>query len=484
MIWSEEVEKLSENMPCGELLRQMFDNFPIGVTVMNLKTEIVYYNQAQAAIDEISEDLVIGKTLLELYRVNDNTNYPTLQCLFSRKPLINFPCFYYTHYGKLINSLHNVYPLFNNGQLAGSICFISEFGNISKQFQMTESAESATEPKPSASLRHTFEQIKTSDDGMRRSLGVAMKTSESMSPIMLFGETGSGKEMFAQAIHEHSSRRDKPFVAVNCASIPESLLEGILFGTVKGAFTGAQDKPGLLELADGGTIFLDEINSMPLGLQSKMLRAIQERTIRRVGDSKEKTISIKIISASNKHPNQAVAEGQLRSDFFYRLGVVIVSIPPLRERDGDIRLLADHFVKKLNKRLKTNIKSISPEVEQAFLNYDWPGNVRELEHAIESAMNLAADNDITLEPNHFASSLFADILKESPPPPTETVSPPSRKISGSKKDEEIKTIMDALEKADGVSSKAARLLNISPQLFNYRMKKLGLKRKHILVSSV
>ncbi|MDR2461531.1 MAG: sigma 54-interacting transcriptional regulator [Deltaproteobacteria bacterium] len=483
MIWNEEVEKISENMSSSELLPQMFDNFPIGVTVMNLKTEIVYYNEAQATIDEISQDQVIGKTLLELYRVNDNTNYPTLQCLFSRKPLINFPCFYYTHYGKLINSLHNVYPLFNNGKLIGSICFISEFGKITKQFHMTEGAESALEQMgPNRSSRYTFDQIKTNDEGMRRSLAVAMKTANSLSPIMLYGETGSGKEMFAQAIHEYSERREKPFVAVNCASIPESLLEGILFGTVKGAFTGAQNKAGLLELADGGTIFLDEVNSMPFGLQSKMLRAIQERAIRRVGDSKEKAITLKIISATNSHPNKAVAIGELRADFFYRLGVVIVSIPPLRERDGDIQLLSGHFVKKLNKRLKTNIKSIHPEVEKAFLNYSWPGNVRELEHAIESAMNLAADNDITLEPGHFASSLFADILAN-PGPTMVLTNKPILSAPNSKKEEEIKMLTDALEMADGVSAKAAKILNISPQLFNYRMKKFGLKRKHIIVSS-
>lgn len=472
------LEALTADINSTELFAQMFDDFPSGVMVLNMDTVLVYYNRFQGQIDDLDPSQAIGKTILELYRVNDNTNYPTLRCLFTRKPLINHTCYYLTHLGKLINSIHNAFPLFSGDRLMGCICFVREYGEIVGQYNKAANNIKTAEIAPNKKNRPSFAEIITQDQAMRQSLDIISQAANSPSPIMLYGETGCGKEMFAQAIHDISRRRDKSFLAINCAAIPESLLEGILFGTVKGAFTGSLDKPGIMEMADGGTIFLDEINSMPLGLQSKMLRAIQEQKIRRVGSSREKPVSLKIISASNAHPQKAVAKGDLRADLLFRLGVVMVEIPPLRERRGDIPVLVKHFIKKLNVRLNKKIETVSPALEEAFEHYHWPGNVRELEHAIEGAMNIAGDNEVILEPCHFRSSLFWGIL--SGLNPKELFSEAAASVSKNAEDE-INRLVKALEETGGNAAKAARSLSISPQLMNYKIKKYGLRKK-VLVS--
>ncbi len=476
------LEEMTRDISETELFAQLFDDFPEGVMVLNVHTVLVYYNKAQGLIDDLEPEQALGRTILDLYRVGDNTSFPTLRCLFSRKPLVNYPCYYFTHRGKLINSIHNVFPLLNQDKLVGCICFIHEYGEIAGQYSLALSAapdERSDAVKPAKATKHTFNQIVTQDPLMRRSLEIASQAARTPSPIMLYGETGCGKEMFARAIHDTGDRRQKPFLALNCAAIPESLLEGLLFGTVKGAFTGAEDKPGILEMADGGTIFLDEINSMPMGLQSKMLRAIQEQRIRRVGGAREKEISLKIISACNVHPQKAVTDGHLRPDLFFRLGVVLIGIPPLRERRGDIPILVEYFIGKLNQRLCKKVKTISPALVEAFGQYYWPGNVRELEYALEGAMNLVREEDI-LEPAHFATSLIGGMLNG---PGSASLSS-AVFTSGSadpaatgRDPEEVGRLLAALEAAGGKAADAARSLGISPQLMNYKMKKYGLKKR-------
>ncbi len=473
------LEDLTRDIGKTELFAQMFDDFPSGVMVLNVHTALVYYNRAQGLLDDLEPEQALGKAILELYRVGDNTSYPTLMCLFSRKPLINYPCYYYTPRGKLINSIHNVFPLINDGKLAGCICFIREYGELAGQYTLAINQDRRPDFSLIRKPKPTFDQIITQDQAMRQSLEIVSRSANSPSPVMLYGETGTGKEMFAQAIHDISRRRQNSFLTLNCAAIPESLLEGILFGTVKGAFTGSLDKPGIMELADGGTIFLDEINSMPLGLQSKMLRAIQEQKIRRVGASKEKSVSLKIISASNVHPPKAVTDGHLRADLLFRLGVVMVHIPPLRERRGDIPILVRHFIKKLNLRLNKKVAALSPALEEAFERYQWPGNVRELEHAIEGAMNIIHEEETVLEPAHFGASLFGEVLNSfvGQSPGGGGSGPAAAPASADLLDDEGERVAQALEASGGNAAKAARSLNISPQLMNYKMKKYGLKKQ-------
>ncbi|GAB6183030.1 sigma-54-dependent transcriptional regulator [Thermodesulfovibrio hydrogeniphilus] len=217
--------------------------------------------------------------------------------------------------------------------------------------------------------------------------------------VLLLGETGTGKELFARAIHEASYRRKKSFVAINCANLPENLLESELFGYQKGAFTGAvSDKKGLIEIADGGTVFLDEIGDMPLSLQAKLLRVLEDKEVRPLGSTISKKIDVRIISATNKDLLDEVKKGKFREDLFFRLNVVTFKIPPLRERGKDIELLAYHFMRKIALRMGKNLKKIHPEALKRFYNYPWPGNIRELQNVIEQAVIFAEED--TIMPEH------------------------------------------------------------------------------------
>ncbi|WP_353683725.1 sigma-54 dependent transcriptional regulator [Thermodesulfovibrio sp. 3907-1M] len=217
--------------------------------------------------------------------------------------------------------------------------------------------------------------------------------------VLLLGETGTGKELFARAIHEASYRKKKPFVAINCASLPENLLESELFGFIKGAFTGAtSDKKGLLEIADGGTVFLDEIGDMPVGLQAKLLRVIEDKEIRPLGSVTTKKIDLRFISATNKDLLEEVREGKFREDLFFRLNVITLHIPPLRERGKDIEILAYHFMRKFAIKMGKDIKKFEPQTIQILLKYPWPGNIRELQNVIEQAV-VFAESD-TIKPEH------------------------------------------------------------------------------------
>lgn len=483
------------------LFAQLFDHLPLGVSVHDVNNTIVYYNRALSLIDDLDPAEVIGRPINEVFRPFDSKGLLSQRCLDTHRPFVNQPLFYYTRLGKLVNSIHQVFPLVLENRLLGCICFVggySDFGLAPNPAPERKSAPAEENPA-GKSGHYTFERILTQNSDMKRAIEVTARSADSDSAIMIYGETGSGKEMFAQSAHHFSRRAKKPFMAVSCAAIPENLLEGLLFGTVKGAFTGAQDRPGLMEMADGGTLFLDEINSMPLGLQSKMLRAIQEQTVKRIGGTRERSVSLKIISATNNHPQRAVTEGQLRPDLLYRLGVVIVEIPPLRDRKDDLNLLASHFIEKFNRRLGKNVSGLSPDIERAFEKHYWPGNVRELEHVIESAMNLISVSETTLEAAHFSSSLFrGDMMgglspaapgigygrrRTSAPEPGaasgKTASEPRPTAPGPDPDEKAR-IIEALEVSGGNVARAARALNISPQLMHHRIKKHGLKKQIVV----
>jgi len=315
--------------------------------------------------------------------------------------------------------------------------------------------------------RINFESIVGQNKKFLETIAMAQRAAFTLSPVLIYGETGTGKELFAQSIHYASERADKPFIAVNCAAIPETLLEGILFGTVQGAFTEAINRPGLFEQACKGTIFLDEINSMPLPLQAKLLRVIQEKTLRRVGGVKDISVNPKIISSLNVEPFEAVAQGMIRSDLFYRLGVVCLEIPPLRERKDDLPVLTNFFVKKICLKLNKSLKSVSPEVLEIFKQNDWPGNIRQLEHAIECAVNYA-DDDPQISLAHFPHYLrFVSIDIQEPVSLDNSDLPLKTEMEHTERDK----IITVLEEASGSISEAARRLGMSRQSLYYRLKK-------------
>jgi len=290
--------------------------------------------------------------------------------------------------------------------------------------------------------------------------------------ILITGESGTGKELVAKAIHYNSSRKDKPFVTLNCGAIPESLIESELFGHVKGAFTDAiATKKGLFEVADEGTIFLDEISELPLLMQVKLLRVLQDREFKRVGGTEDIKVDVRIISATNKDLEEAVREKRFREDLFYRLNVIQIKLPPLRERREDIPLLSNHFLKKYSEELNKNISAISPDALRILLNYEYPGNVRELQNIVERAVALETSQELSAE--NLSSYLDEQLPSKKKYSDLEI---PNEGIDLERMVEELERalILKALDKSKGIKKKAAELLHINFRSMRYRLEKYGL----------
>ncbi len=306
--------------------------------------------------------------------------------------------------------------------------------------------------------RERFGELVGRSEAMRHVFELVEKVAPSDATVLILGETGTGKELVARAIHERSGRSKKAFVAINCAAITETLLESELFGYERGAFTGAdRRKPGMFELADGGTLFLDEIAEMPPALQSKLLRVLQEKVVYHLGGTNPIPVDVRIIAATNKDLKKLVDEGKFREDLYYRLAVFPIKLPPLRERREDIPLLIENYFRK-----RGVVAKVSDEAMEMLMDYDYPGNVRELENILERALILAGMKTIT--PEHLPD-LEVSRVEESVPEPGETTL----------EELEKKMLLAALEKAGGNKSKAARMLGITRRMIYTRLKKYGIE---------
>jgi transcriptional regulator with GAF, ATPase, and Fis domain len=291
------------------------------------------------------------------------------------------------------------------------------------------------------------------------------KVAAADSTVLIEGESGTGKELAARALHRNSRRSNKPFVAINCAAIPEALLESDLFGHERGAFTGAaSQKKGRLEVADGGVVFLDEIGELAPALQVKLLRVLQEREFERVGGTHPVKVDIRLVAATNRDLAEAVRNGEFRQDLYYRLAVVRLTMPPLRDRKDDVPMLARHFIQKYAKRCKGKAKPISSEAMELLANYDWPGNVRELENAIERALVLGT-SDILL-----AEDLPESLLEQAP-----TKKMVQRQFHSKVKELKRELILAAVEQAGGSYVEAAEMLGLHPNYLHRLIRNLGLK---------
>ena len=305
---------------------------------------------------------------------------------------------------------------------------------------------------------------------MNRVLDIMDKVAKSeAATVLIQGESGTGKELVAKGIHFKSNRAEKPFVAINCAAVPATLLESELFGHEKGAFTDAKTmKKGLFELADGGTVFLDEIGDMEMGMQAKLLRFLEERTFRRIGGSRLIPVDVRIISATNKDLMKAIEDKSFRNDLYYRLQVIPIFLPPLRERSDDILLLAGHFIQQFNREFGKHIKGISKAAEKRLLEYSWPGNVRELKNVLERAIILESGDTLMLE--HLPQEIAGKSPQQEPVANGFFILPPE---GVDIEEVERDLIRQALELSDNNQSKAAKKLNLGIDAFRYRMKKFG-----------
>ena len=332
--------------------------------------------------------------------------------------------------------------------------------------------------------------------GIRDVFGVVEKAAASDSTVMIFGESGTGKELIARALHQNSKRESKPFIAVNCGAIPDGLLESELFGYEKGAFTGASHtRIGRLELANEGTVFLDEIGDMPTALQVKLLRVLAEQEIDRLGGSKPVKVNVRFITATHRNLEDAIKEGKFREDLYYRLNIIPIVIPPLRDRKSDIPLLVQHFLKKCNENQDQQAKVISDETIQMLANYSWPGNIRELGNFIERMVVLSVGDNITTR--DLPEKVLGEVPRENLPPMEKSgceLSPTDMLQNGLKQSffiglpegginlknavEEFERglITEALEKTNWVKNKAAGLLELNRTTLVEKIKKMDLKR--------
>jgi len=469
----------------------ILDTIDEGVIITDTEGIITYYNQTQAQIDNLDPAFVIGKRVTDIYELNGDTSLIML-CIKRGEPIRNMTFFYKTVFGKIANTICSTFPIQQGSKVTGVICLVKDYQLLKRSDPVVAIPD--LKSNKANGTRYIFDDIIGQNPSLLQSIETSIVAADSTSPIMLIGETGTGKELFAQSIHNRSHRNKKPFVAVNCAAIPETLLEGLLFGTTRGAFTGAMDKPGLLEQANGSTLFLDELLSMPLSLQAKLLRVLQEKKVQRIGSTKEISLNVKIISSVNNPPREAISQSELRIDLFYRIGVVMVKIPPLRERLDDMPALANHFILTLNNSLGTNVHRIDDQVMDHFYNYHWPGNIRELEHLLEGTLNIVGCDQV-LTMKHFSPmadnlEMITTIQHDFEPTPVCNTRPSqalpqapdliAKDFLASQAEREKSVIKSVLSKTNGNISRSSTLLGISRQLLHYKMKKHGLFRDQFL----
>ena len=458
-----------------DALIKAIDYIDDGIHIIDASGKIVYYNQAAKYLDEIDVDKAIGRHILEVYPSLSFETSTLLQVMKTCKPMYNVEQNFTNYKGNKISTINTSLPIVYNNKVVGAI-EISK--NITKVKELSEEIfklqnelyeSSSKQVKSKDIYNYTFLDIIGHSREMQKIKSLGLKASQSDSPVLISGPTGTGKELFVQSIHNSSKRKNHPFIAQNCAALPNNLLESILFGSVKGSFTGAENRAGLFELANGGTLFLDEINSMPIELQAKLLRVLQDGRLRRVGASTTIDIDVRIISAINVPLDKVLELGQLRSDLFYRLSVISFEIPSLKDRVEDIPLLVEYFIKKYNNKCNKFFSHISNEVLKIFMDYDWPGNVRELEHTIESVISLY-DGEVIRE-EHLPFQFKT--LQNKKDSFAEANSICHLDVSLQRYEKEL--ICAALEKVDNNITKAAKLLNVPRQTLQYKIKKLEIE---------
>ncbi|MGN0719265.1 MAG: sigma-54 interaction domain-containing protein [Anaerovoracaceae bacterium] len=359
------------------------ENYVDGVMVVNDQANIVYLKKNYQQLTPMTPESYIGRNLFDLYPEMDPQNSTIMKALSLGEVTINYKNILKQN-GKTFVVYDDTFPIRENEKVIGAVCITHSPDRMQAMMSLELHPESVQAKKD----LFTESNIIGRCEPIQILRNQILRLGQTSSSVLIYGETGTGKEMVAQSIHSASSRKNHPFITQNCAAIPASLLESLFFGTVKGSYTGAEDRVGIFETASGGTVFLDEINSMDMNLQAKLLRVLEEKKITRIGSTDSQPVDVRIIAALNKPPVDCIREETLRPDLFYRLGSVTVDIPPLRDRGRDIELLTEYYVAQYNAQMKKNILGVSQDVMSIFRRYRWPGNVREFKNVIEGAFNL------------------------------------------------------------------------------------------------
>ncbi|MBU5254666.1 sigma-54 interaction domain-containing protein [Tissierella praeacuta] len=433
------------------------------VVIVNNKGEIIYFTMNNLPIYDLELENTMGRKVTSLYKNLDNNNSSMIASIKTGKSFINLKQGLKTQNDNLVYQVGSTYPLIEGNKVIGAIEFadIVDENNISiynrdYKYKIYYRQNGTC---------YTIDDIITRNAKMLEIKEKIRRVSKTESTVLIQGNTGTGKELVAQSIHNCSNRRDGPFVSQNCGAIPENLLEGILFGTTKGSFTGAEEKEGLFESAKGGTLFLDEINSLSPISQVKILKAIEEKRIRRIGGTQEIPLDIRIIVALNEEPQKLMKEGRMRSDLYYRLSVVQIILPDLIHRKDDIEILSNYYIERYNRELGYNVRAISKELLSAFEHYHWPGNIRELKNVIEGGFNVIIRNEITLK------DIPKRILESKNTLPIQAFQSSNYDLKTYLENHEKNIILEAYKSHQNNLSLTAKSLKISKQLLKYKIDK-------------
>ncbi len=465
---------LSRSAVLKELFQETLEKVNEGVQIYDKNGYFLYSNLASQKLGEYEKDDFTGRHLLDIYDLTEEIS-TTLSVLRTNTPVLNRCDIFKKRDGKELITINSGYPLVIDGKLFGAVSFEGDLTLINNLKNKSFSLEAfiRNEQPYLEKKGFEFEDIVHQSKEMETLINFAKKISLNDTNILITGETGTGKELFAQSIHNYSPRRDQPFVDINCGAVPSNLVESVFFGTEKGAFTGSVSKKGLLEIADGGTLFLDEVNSMSLDMQAKLLRALQENRFQRIGGNDYVSCNIRIIAASNEDLRQLSSENLFRKDLYYRLSSLSLDVPPLRERRTDIQLLLNHFIVELGRKYGKRKLEYTKSFRRTLEGHDWPGNIRELQHAVEYAINHMAEasNILTADdlPDYFLERRGIELKQEK----TEiTIAVDAEKTLQEQLDVfEEKIIRQALSDHLGNVTKAAESLGLSRQSLQYRMKK-------------
>lgn len=465
-----------------EILKKLFNGkgYIDGITIINLEGEILFSAKLNSKLynQNDSYDLV-GKNFLEVYEGLSSGTSSIIRAMELGLPISVENQFLKAKGKEGIRISSLSIPIKSGSRVVGAVDLSTQESGEDGEQQDCDRIDLNAGNFPVGSSHkllsrsmavYTVDDIIAVDEKMQKAKSYITVVAGCDLPVLIYGETGTGKEVFAQAIHNAGSRKNKPFIAQNCAAIPDTLLESILFGTARGAFTGAVENKGLFELADGGTLFLDEINSMPLHLQSKLLRVLQDGYFRSLGSREIKTADVKIIAALNMEPLQAIRGGFLRQDIYYRLSMMSVRIPPLRERKKDISHFVRFYVNKHNNTFRKNVQYVSGDLIQKLNDYDWPGNVRELEHIIVYGMSMVEAGSSTLRFEDVEDK-FNEMTNscEGKSNSDHTVITSLRKAV---EEYERNIIADTLTLTKGNISEAARILDIPRQTLQRKVKEM------------
>lgn len=446
------------------------------IILTDTKGYITYFITYRPDVNPHKPAEMIGKHMLEAFPTLTEESSTVMRVIRTGKAILNelqeFP-----YDGYVVQSINSTIPIIENGRIVGVANMVRYLDGPFKRNEIVIDMKE----KKDFGVRYGIDDIEGCSESIFYLKQKVRMVAETDSPVLIYGETGTGKELAAQAIHSLSGRRENRFVSLNCAAIPESLLESVLFGTVKGAYTGAENRPGFFEISKGRTLFLDEINSMEISLQAKLLRVIEDNEVTRIGGSEPVKTDVRIISALNENPMECIKNRKLRRDLFYRLSVVEIDIEPLRKRKEDIPYMTDYYINYYNKKMNRAITGIDEEVEKIFMKYDWPGNVRELKNLLEGAFNIATSRSIKKKylPGYLLNELNMEGIEAAEEHIIRWSSEDGFNLDEAIKEYEKNIIISAVRNSRNLSE-AAKKLGISRQNLNYKLNKHSLLENNTL----